>query len=102
MDGDIESVKLEIMKLISEKSIFLEENEKLKSFKIFYDNLENENKEMKTNILNTLNDLKIQDCLVPNVSHQSILPKSTKSTDDSGAIMSDKGNWEDDKKMRLR
>ena len=58
LEGELESVKTEIVKILREKAGTLEENGILKEYKKSYEDLDNENKELKSQILKMMGNKK--------------------------------------------
>ena len=58
LEGELESVKTEIVKILREKAGTLEENGILKEYKKSYEDLDNENKQLKSQILKMIENKK--------------------------------------------
>ena len=58
LEGELESVKTEIVKILREKAGTLEENGILKEYKKSYEDLDNENKQLKHQILKMIENKK--------------------------------------------
>ena len=58
LEGELESVKTEIVKILREKAGTLEENGILKEYKKSYEDLDNENKQLKRQILKMIENKK--------------------------------------------